>query len=98
MDFFIENGIKKEDIEKVYKTYSEDDIFLFEHNSEDVMNIYNYFKEIGIEENNIIKLLIIEKDIFLMNLDTIKERFNKFDITSLVKVLNNNIELIVNYI
>ena len=94
MDYFVENGMNEEVVKSIYDNYSNQDLVIIEHNRKNIVDIYNYFKKIGIIENNIKQLLLTDIDMFYIDFDEIKENIERYEISNIIDILNNNIELL----
>ena len=97
MDYLKELGFSESDIREILdNNYSNiiDNLIL---NREEVLNIIKYLFEIGIEESAIKDIFLKQVNLFFKTKDEIKESFDEYEIDSIVKSLNfdvNNIEMI----
>lgn len=71
MKYLIELGISEETIKKILEINSEAISISFECNEENITNIINYLKYVGIK--NIEDLLIYEVDFFLKDFEEVKK-------------------------
>lgn len=94
MKFLIDTGLSPEIIRKLESTYDESALDLLKIESDNVIDVINYFKEIGIKD--IETLLITYIDIFIRDVDDVKAAFNKHNIKEVVEKINNDIFYIEN--
>ena len=73
-----ELGINNNTIERIINNNSESIIFTIENNIENIREIINYMKQIGIY--NIDELLVYEIDYFLLDINILKEKINNQEI------------------
>ena len=97
MEFLKQLGYTDLDIKDI-KDYNYDYIEeCIEINQEKVIDIIEYLLSIGIEKNTIKELFMYQVGIFFKTKDEIKSSFDEYEIDSIVKSLNydvNNVELI----
>lgn len=97
MDFLKQLGYTDLDIKDI-KDYNYDYIEeCIEINQEKVLDIIEYLLSIEIEKNTIKELFMYQVGIFFKTRDEIKSSFDEYEIDSIVKSLNydvNNVELI----
>ena len=97
MEFLNQLGYTDLDIKDI-KDYNYDYIEeCIEINQEKVIDIIEYLLSIGIEKNTIKELFMYQVGIFFKTKDEIKSSFDEYEIDSIVKSLNydvNNVELI----
>ena len=89
MKFLLDLGIKENTINSIYTKYDEGVIDNFRVEEDNVEEVINYFREIGIVD--IDNLLIFDLSIFTKDIDFIKECFNKQNIKEIVKSINEDI-------
>ena len=94
MKFLIDTGLSPEIIRKLESTYDESALDLLKIESDNVIDVINYFKEIGIKD--IETLLITYIEIFTRDVDDVKAAFNKHNIKEVVEKINNDIFYIEN--
>lgn len=94
MNFLLDLNIKQETINNLIKKYDEGVITNFKIECDNVEEVINYFREIGIID--IDNLLILDISIFTKTLDHIKEIFNKNGLNETVKLINQDITYIMN--
>ncbi len=92
MDFLIDLNIKKDTIENIKKLKGNNIEIDIKSNKEEITNIINYFKKLGI--NNIDELLIYELDTFFQDYDYIKENIT----SNTVEQINDDYTYIENLI
>ena len=97
MDFLKQLGYTEQDINNIKDynyDYTLDNIII---NKEKVEDIIEYLLSIGIERNTIKEIFMYQVGLFFKSRDEIKASFDEYEIDSIVKSLNydvNNIELI----
>ncbi len=97
MDFLKQLGYTDQDIIDI-KNYNYD--YIVENiiiNKENVESIIEYLLSIGIERSTIKEIFMYQVGLFFKTFDEIKASFDEYEIDSIVKSLNydvNNIELI----
>ena len=97
MDFLKQLGYTEQDINDIKDynyDYTLDNIVL---NKENVEDIIEYLLSIGIERNTIKEIFMYQVGLFFKSKEEIKTSFDEYEIDSIVKSLNydvNNIELI----
>lgn len=89
MKFLLDLGIKENTINSIYTKYDEGVIDNFRVEEDNVEEVINYFREIGIVD--IDNLLIFDLSIFTKDINFIKECFNKKNIKEIVKSINEDI-------
>ena len=92
MKFLLDLGIKEKTIDSLIKKYDETILDIVKIESDNVEEVINYFKEIGIKV--IEELLVLDITIFTKDIDFIKEVFSKKDIAETVKLINQDITYI----
>ena len=92
MKFLLDLGIKENTINSIYTKYDEGVIDNFRVEEDNVEEVINYFREIGIVD--IDNLLIFDLSIFTKDIEFIKECFNKQNIKEIVKSINEDITYI----
>lgn len=97
MDFLKQLGYNEQDINDIKDynyDYTLDNIII---NKEKVEDIIEYLLSIGIERNTIKEIFMYQVGLFFKSKEEIKTSFDEYEIDSIVKSLNydvNNIELI----
>lgn len=94
MNYFIEKGIDKDTVNSIYENYSEEELKELEYNRSNVVEVYRFFKNIGITEENIKELFLVDLETFYMNYREIKSKMEVYDLDKYIELLNDNIELI----
>ena len=89
MKFLLDLGIKENTINSIYTKYDEGVIDNFRVEEDNVEEVINYFREIGIVD--IDNLLILDLTIFTKDIDYVKEWFNKHNLKEIVKSINEDI-------
>lgn len=94
MNYFIEKGIDIDTVNSIYENYSEEELKELEYNRSNVVEVYRFFKNIGITEENIKELFLVDLETFYMNYREIKSKMEVYDLDKYIELLNDNIELI----
>ena len=81
-------GLDENTIEEMYNTLGYDIVLSFACNYETVQKNINLLKSFGV--NNIKQLLLNRENIFLMNNEELLKKFSKYNIPSLVNLINND--------
>lgn len=98
MEFLLEYGISNNTIENILRNKDETFIDNFMCEQEMVIDNLKFFKEIGIKR--IDDLLIERTELFLLPNETIREKFDKFNLNVLSELIDEdfcNLELIDMY-
>ena len=97
MDFLKEFSFTEKEINEIIEKNSKNVIENLNINKENVEDIIEYLISIGIGKDTIKEIFIYQVCLFFKTLNEIKESFDEYEIDSIVKSLNydvNNIELI----
>jgi len=78
MNYLLDLGFNNETINKILEINGDTISLSFECNEENITNIINYLKKIGIK--NIDQILIYEVDFFLNNFEEVKRKINNYEI------------------
>ena len=89
MNFLLEEGFSIELINKMINNYDEGIIDQFIIEKENVKDVINYLKKIGIKD--IDKLLQTRIEIFTKDINSVKDAFLKYNIKEKVEEINNDI-------
>lgn len=92
MDFLLDLGFSSNLIEEMEDVNEASLLYDFVCNQENVKEIVDYFREIGI--SSIERLLIYKLEIFSVDLEKIKKSFNNYDVSTLVQLVNEDINAI----
>ena len=92
MNFLLDLGIKQNTINSIKTKYDEGVIDNFRTEEDNVEEVINYFRKIGIVD--IDNLLIFHLTIFTKDIDYVKECFNKHNLKEVVKSINEDITYI----
>ena len=88
IDFLKDANITDDTIIEIMKNNNEASLFNLSCNDEDAIQIINYMRGIGI--TNIDELLIYRIDIFFITFEQFIKRLSKFNVPSLVNLINDN--------
>ena len=97
MEFLKNFNFLDNDIEEIIKSNSNNVINNIILCKEEVQDIISYLIEIGIEHMTIKEIFLYQVGLFFKTKDEIKKSFDEYELDSIVKSLNydvNNIELI----
>lgn len=89
IDFLLECNISEETLDELYDMHSFQ-LFDLSCNSEEIIKIINYLRNIGIV--NIEELLINETELFYKSKKWIESKISKYNISDFVSKVNNNYE------
>ena len=89
MKFLLDCGFSEDLIDKMRERYDESTIDIFKLESDNVINVIDYFKEIGLE--CIDELLLFRIEVFTKDIEFVKETFNNHDVSVIVKDINDDI-------
>ena len=89
MNFLLEDGFNKELINQIEKRYDESIIDQFILEEENVHDVIRYFKKIGIHHIDILLLTRIE--IFMKDINDVKDAFLRHNIKQMVEEINKDI-------
>ena len=97
MDFLLDLGLSKEDIEEIVARNDQGILYNVSLNKKNVIEIVKYFKEIGVSDSSIKDLFTLQIGIFHRTKDEIVSVFDEYELESIIKSLNydvNTIDLI----
>lgn len=97
MEYLKKYGFKDFEIEEILNNNSSNVIDNLILNQDNVISIIDYLIEIGLEENTIREIFLYQVGLFFKTKNEIKSSFDEYELESIVKSLNydvNNIELI----
>lgn len=92
MDFLKEFDISEETITKIENNNDRTMIFNFICSKDEVIKNIEYLKSIGIKVIDL--LLIYRLELFMIESDKVKEAFDNYDISTLVQLINEDINAI----
>ena len=92
MDFLKEFDVSEETIIKIEKYNERTMIFNFICSKDEVIKNIEYLKSIGIKVIDL--LLIYRLELFIIDSNKVKEAFDNYDITTLVQLINEDINAI----
>ena len=91
MDFLKKYDISANDINTIKNNNYENIINIIIYNKNNVCEIIDYLLSIGIEVPTLSQILSDRLDIFMKNVDDIKSSFEKFNVSNLVAIINDDI-------
>ena len=97
MDFLEKYGYNENDINMILQNNDSSVIKNIVMNQENVAEVINYLKELGVNDNSIKDLFLHQIGMFYRTKDEIKAVFDEYEIDSIVKSLNydvNTVDLI----
>ena len=97
MEFLKEFGYLDDDIKEIIDSNYPNIIDNLNLNKNNVMLIINYLLEIGIQKDAIKEIFMYQVGLFFKTINEIKTSFDEYELDSIIKSLNydvNNIELI----
>ena len=89
IDYLKEYGISNEDIAEIKGRFDEKNIYNLSIMKENVCDVLNYLKEIGVTNFKIVVLYRL--DLCFMDLTYLKKQISKYDIKLIVYIMNNDI-------
>lgn len=97
MDFLYKYGLTDEDVNEITKRNGEAIIRNISLNKDNVMEVIDYLLEVGVNQTVIRDLFIEQIGMFFRTKDEIADVFDEYEIDSIVKSLNydvNTVDLI----
>ncbi len=91
MDFLKKYGLSDEDLNIIKNNNYENIINVIIYNKNDVCKVIEYLLSIGIEVPTLAQILSDRLDLFLKPVEDITASFDKFNIESLVTIINDDI-------
>ena len=91
MDFLKVYGISDDDINIIKNNNYENIIDIIIYNKNNVCAVIDYLLSIGIEGPTLSQILSDRLDIFMKSVDDIKASFEKFNVSNLVTIINDDI-------
>ena len=97
MDFLKEFGFSEDDINEIVSSNNSSIIQNVIMNRDNVKQVVDYLKELGVNEKSIKNLFIYQIGIFYRTKDELETVFDEYEIESIIKSLNydvNTVDLI----
>lgn len=97
MDFLLNYGFDNNDIDEIIKNNDSSIIYNVILNKNKVLEVLDYLKEIGVNDNAIKDLFIRQIGMFFRTKEEIKNVFDEYEMDSIIKSLNydvNTVDLI----
>lgn len=91
MDFLKKYDLTDEDINIIKNNNYEQIINVIIYNKNNVCLVIDYLLSIGIDVPTLAQMLSDRLDLFLKPVDSIKESFDKFNLSNLVTIINDDI-------
>ena len=91
MDFLKKYELSDSDINIIKNNNYENIINVIIYNKKNVCDVVDYLLSIGIEVSTLAQILSDRLDLFLKPVDDVKAAFDKFNIESLVTIINDDI-------
>lgn len=91
MDFLKKYELSDSDINIIKNNNYENIINVIIYNKKNVCDVVDYLLSIGIEVSTLAQILSDRLDLFLKPVDDVKAAFDKFNIDSLVTIINDDI-------
>lgn len=91
MDFLKKYELTDEDITIIKNNNYENIINLIIYNKNNVCEVIDYLLSIGIETATLAQILSDRLDLFMKPVDNIRSSFDKYNIESLVTIINDDI-------
>ena len=97
MDFLLDCGFTETDVEDIIDSNDSAVLYNVVLNKENVVEVINYLKEIGVTSDAIKDLFVHQIGMFYRTKEEIKRAFDEYEMESIVKSLNydvNTVDLI----
>jgi hypothetical protein len=91
MDFLKKYDISDEDLNIIKNNNYEDVINVIIYNKNNVCSVIDYFLSIGIDIPTLSQILSDRLDLFIKPVDSIRESFEKYNVSNLVTIINDDI-------
>lgn len=91
MDFLKKYDLTDEDMNIIINNNYEDVINVILYNKNNVCSVIDYLLSIGIEVPTLAQMLSDRLDLFLKSPDEIKASFEKYNLSNLVTIINDDI-------
>lgn len=91
---YLDNYLSKEDLKVVKYNFSNVDKNNFNYYEQNIKEIFNYLKDIGV--NNFKDILLYRKDICFKDINVLKEEINKINVNLIVYLFNYDISNLIN--
>ena len=92
MDFLLEAGFSEDLVNKIKQKYEESILDIVRLDQENVLDVINYFQEIGI--NKVDQLLLSHIEVFTKDIEEVKTAFQKYNLGEIVEKINKDISVI----
>lgn len=89
MQFLLEKGFTQELIDKLTLKYDEGILDVFQIEKRNVMDVIDFFRQIGIE--NIEELMLFRIELFTKDVEEVKEIFDDEHVHEMVQEINEDI-------
>lgn len=94
MEFLKDYGLTNDDIEEIKNNNQEGIIKNIEINSENVMKVIDYLKEIGVSIDVIKEMFIYQIGMFFRTKDEIQGVFDEYEMDSILKSMNYDVNTV----
>ncbi len=97
MDFLLTYGFDQDTIDEVNKNNDAAILYNVELNKKNVVDVLDYLKEIGVNDNAVKDLFLHQIGMFFRTKEEIKTVFDEYEMDSIIKSLNydvNTVDLI----
>lgn len=91
MDFFKKYGLTDDDINIIKNNNYEDIINVIIYNKNNVCEVIDYLLSIGIEVPTLAQMLSDRLDLFVKNVDVVRDSFERFNVSNMVTIINDDI-------
>ncbi len=91
MDFLKQYNISDDDISIIQKNNYSNIINVIIYNKDNVCKVIDYLLSIGIDNDTLPQILSDRLDIFVKPVDVVKGAFEKFNVTNMVTIINDDI-------
>ncbi len=97
MDFLLNYGLDEKGIDEIIKSNDPSIIYNVTLNKKNVLEVLDYLKEIGVNDNAVKDLFLHQIGMFFRTKEEIKNVFDEYEMDSIIKSLNydvNTVDLI----
>lgn len=97
MDFLLNYGFDEKGIDEIIKSNDPSIIYNVTLNKKNVLEVLDYLKEIGVNDNAVKDLFLHQIGMFFRTKEEIKNVFDEYEMDSIIKSLNydvNTVDLI----
>lgn len=97
MNFLLNYGFNDKDLDEIINSNDPSILYNVEMNKKNVLEVLDYLKEIGVNDNALKDMFIYQIGMFFRTKEEIKNVFDEYEMDSIIKSLNydvNTVDLI----